>query len=293
MGDNVHVADNAIIVGPAILDDDVSIGQGALIHQSIITKGLNIAPSQRVRNVILDGSGSPSAIPSRVKSLVVFSPDALRQDRYPYRLWPWYSYTRTLKRMMDILASLLILALFLPLFPIVALAIKLNSPGPIFYRARRQGLHGREFGCLKFRSMITTAESLQEKLRFINQVDGPQFKMENDPRVSTIGRFLRATNLDEIPQFLNVLLGQMSIVGPRPSPDAENTLCPYWRYARLSVKPGITGLWQLMRTRIPARDFQEWVYYDTEYVRKVSFHYDLWIACKTAQKLMLNFFDQF
>ena len=96
---------------------------------------------------------------------------------------------------MDILVSATILILFSPFFPIIALAIKLNSRGPIFYRARRQGLYGREFDCLKFRSMITTADSLQEKLRFINQVDGPQFKMDNDPRVSSVGRFLRGTNL--------------------------------------------------------------------------------------------------
>ncbi len=293
MGNRVRIGDHAVIVGPAILDDDVSVGQGALIHQSIIPQGQTIDPLRVVRNVVVDSSPPAQTQPNLPDSRVLFSPDALRLDRQPYRLWPWYSYHRTLKRAFDIFASLIILILFSPFFPIIALAVKLNSPGPVFYRARRQGLHGREFGCLKFRSMITTADSLQEKLRIINQVDGPQFKMENDPRVSTIGRFLRATNLDEIPQFINVLMGQMSIVGPRPSPDAENTLCPYWRYARLSVRPGITGLWQMMRTRVPARDFQEWVYYDTLYVRKISLKFDLWIAWKTAQKLILNFFDQF
>jgi lipopolysaccharide/colanic/teichoic acid biosynthesis glycosyltransferase len=293
LGNHVRIDDKALIVGPAILDHEVSIGREALVHQSIVTQGQSIAPFHVVRNSIIDSVHQPSTISNTTQSRILFSPKALRFDCQPYRLWPCYSYNRTIKRALDIMASLIILILFLPFFPIIALAIKLNSPGPVFYRARRQGLHGREFGCLKFRSMITTADSLQEKLRIINQVDGPQFKMENDPRVSTIGRFLRATNLDEIPQFINVLIGQMSIVGPRPSPDAENTLCPYWRYARLSVRPGITGLWQMLRTRIPARDFQEWVYYDTMYVRKISLKFDLWIAWKTAQKLILNFFDQF
>jgi len=183
--------------------------------------------------------------------------------------------------------------LFLPFFPVIALAIKLNSPGPVFYRARRQGLGGKEFDCLKFRSMVTTAEGMQEKLRVVNQVDGPQFKMENDPRVSTVGRFLRETNLDEIPQFINVLRGEMSVIGPRPSPEHENASCPDWRYARLSVRPGITGLWQICRTRQEGRDFQEWVHYDTEYVRKLSLRLDLWIFWKTARQLINGFVDWF
>jgi lipopolysaccharide/colanic/teichoic acid biosynthesis glycosyltransferase len=137
------------------------------------------------------------------------------------------------------------------------------------------------------------ADKMQDKLRFVSQVDGPQFKIDDDPRISTVGRFLRETYLDEIPQFINVLLGQMSIVGPRPSPESENTLCPYWRDARLSVRPGITGLWQVCRTRQPMKDFQEWIHYDTEYVRNLSLRLDLWISWKTIKKLFDNFVSQF
>ena len=129
----------------------------------------------------------------------------------------------------------MVLILFLPIFPVIALAIKLNSPGPIFYGARRQGLHGKVFRCLKFRSMKPGSDKLQEQLRAINEVDGPQFKMADDPRISAVGRFLRETYLDEIPQFINVLRGEMSVVGPRPSPKGENTQCPGWRDA-LSVR---------------------------------------------------------
>lgn len=294
MGSGVRLAKDTLVVGPAILDDGACVEQGAVVHQSILLKGQTVASGMVVRNSIV-GFKSQPRLPTanRSRPAILFSTETVRRNQFPYRYWPWYSYPRTFKRVLDILASAAILIVFLPFFPILALAIKLNSKGPVFYRARRQGLYGRPFDCLKFRSMITTADSLQEKLRFINQVDGPQFKMENDPRVSSVGRFLRATNLDEIPQFLNVLMGQMSIVGPRPSPDSENQLCPFWRYARLSVRPGITGLWQMRRTRIPARDFQEWVHYDTEYVRGLSLWMDVSIAWMTARKLIGNFFDQF
>jgi lipopolysaccharide/colanic/teichoic acid biosynthesis glycosyltransferase len=120
-------------------------------------------------------------------------------------------------------------------------------------------------------------------------MDGPQFKMTNDPRLSPAGKFLRDTYLDEVPQFLNVLLGQMSVIGPRPSPESENTLCPSWRDARLSVRPGITGLWQICRTRLSGRDFQEWIYFDTKYIRELSLKMDLWICRQTALKMIKNF----
>jgi lipopolysaccharide/colanic/teichoic acid biosynthesis glycosyltransferase len=191
------------------------------------------------------------------------------------------------------MGAMIVLILFAPVIPFIALAIKLTSPGPVFYRDKRQGLHGKEFGCLKFRTMVTGAARIQEQLRAVSQVDGPQFKMEDDPRISTVGRFLRETYIDEIPQFFNVLIGQMSVVGPRPSPVSENTLCPSWRDARLSVRPGITGLWQLHRTREPMRDFQEWIHYDTQYVRSLSFKTDLLTCWQTAVKLFENFISQF
>jgi len=134
---------------------------------------------------------------------------------------------------------------------------------------------------------------MQHQLQMLNQVDGPQFKIEDDPRISGVGKFLRDTCIDELPQFINVLLGQMSIVGPRPSPEYENESCPPWRDARLSVRPGITGLWQVSRTRQSFMDFQEWLHYDTEYVRTLSFWKDIRICLKTANKLIHTFLDQF
>jgi lipopolysaccharide/colanic/teichoic acid biosynthesis glycosyltransferase len=185
------------------------------------------------------------------------------------------------------------LAVFAPVLPVIAFMIKFTSKGPVFFRHMRQGLHGRSFACLKFRTMLVGADNMQEKLRALNEADGPQFVIADDPRISKVGRFLRETYLDEIPQFLSVLLGHMSIVGPRPSPESENVSCPFWRDARLSVRPGLTGLWQVCRTRQPMKDFQEWIHYDIEYVRNLSIKLDLWICWQTAKKMFTNFVRQF
>ena len=185
------------------------------------------------------------------------------------------------KRLMDICGALIGLALTVPLYPLIALAIKVNSRGPVFFVHRRQTLGGREFGCLKFRTMVQHAERLQAEIR--NEVDGPQFHVKHDPRVTTVGRTLRRTNLDEIPQFWNVLLGHMSLVGPRPSPDSENQLCPAWREMRLSVRPGLTGMWQVHRSHERAMcDFDEWIQYDLHYVRTCSLRTDLKLLWQTV-----------
>ncbi len=181
---------------------------------------------------------------------------------------------RFVKRGIDIVFSSLALLLLSPLLLVVSILVKCTSRGPVFFAERRQGLRGREFQCLKFRTMIQGADALQTRLRERNEVDGPQFKIANDPRLTILGGWLRKFNIDELPQFFNVLRGDMSLVGPRPSPDRENQYCPGWRRARLSVRPGITGLWQVLRLREnEASDFQQWIYYDMEYVR----HRSLWL----------------
>ncbi|HVX84430.1 MAG TPA: sugar transferase [Phycisphaerae bacterium] len=190
------------------------------------------------------------------------------------------------KRLFDIAFALFALLITLPICAVVALIIKAYDRGPIFFSHKREGLHGRPFGCVKFRTMVRNAHELQAKLRQQNEVDGPQFKLAYDPRITPIGHFLRKTNIDELPQFFNVLAGQMSVVGPRPSPFNENQLCPPWREARLSVKPGITGLWQVSRSRQRgAADFQEWIMYDTQYVERRSMTLDLKILLLTIKEL--------
>ena len=303
LGNDVLMAPDVVIVGPTIIGDKAIIERGAVIESAIIGPQVNVPPNQLVRDCIVKGSqfrmkgqaesecGAPKQIPS-YKMLLEPQGFAVRQRRV-FRTWRAFSYARCLKRILDILAAVIVLVLFAPVTPFIALAIKLTSPGPVFYKDKRQGLHAKTFNCLKFRTMRTGSDRIQEKLRVVSQVDGPQFKIKNDPRISTVGRFLRDTYIDEIPQFLNVLLGQMSVVGPRPSPEAENTLCPSWRDARLSVRPGITGLWQVCRTRKPEQDFQEWIHYDTEYVRKLSPGMDLWICRRTIKKMVESFISQF
>ena len=188
---------------------------------------------------------------------------------------------RAFKRAFDVVVSFCALACTLPLYPFIMAAIWLEDGRPFFFGHQRETMGGREFRCWKFRSMRKDAEKMKKQLQAKNQADGPQFFIEQDPRLTRVGRFLRRYNLDEFPQFWNVLLGDMSVVGPRPSPYHENQYCPPWREARLSVRPGITGLWQIKRTRRRGTDFQEWIKYDLEYVEKRSWRLDLLIIVKT------------
>ena len=300
LGNNVEIGPEAIVIGPAIIGDSAAIGRAAVINSSIIGPEVRIPQNQFVNNCILiEPQCDWNHLRQRASSFVSRPPvrDGLRHSslvsRNDFRSWPRFSYPRCLKRIADCLAAIIVLILFAPIIPFIALAIKLSSPGQVFFRDKRQGLHGKVFNCLKFRTMLAGADKIQDKLRVVSQVDGPQFKMRDDPRLSTVGRFLRDTFIDEIPQFINVLLGQMSVVGPRPSPEPENTLCPSWRDARLSVRPGITGLWQVCRTRESARDFQEWIHYDTVYVRNLSLKTDLWICWQTTKKIVKDFARQF
>src|SRR4029078_1620608 len=163
------------------------------------------------------------------------------------------------KRLFDIVGAIVGLAITLPSYPLVFLATWLEDGWPFFFGHRRETRGGREFSCLKFRSMRKDADKIKARLQAENQADGPQFFIERDPRLTRVGRFLRKYNLDELPQFWNVLVGDMSLIGPRPSPRAENQFCPPWREARLSVRPGITGLWQRRRTRRGGSAVQGWL----------------------------------
>jgi lipopolysaccharide/colanic/teichoic acid biosynthesis glycosyltransferase len=290
LGKNVRIDEDVLIVGPTLIGDGAKISKGAVVKNSIIGSNVSVPCSDIVQNQVLINSQEPCKLRPRKAASKVIQEQSCTDT---FCRWPEFSYAGCFKRIADIVGSAVVIILFVPVIPFLALAIKLNSPGPVFFRTKRQGLGGREFNCLKFRTMTAGADEMQDRLRVVNQMDGPQFKIDNDPRVNTVGRFLRDTYIDEIPQFFNVLLGQMSIVGPRPSPETENTLCPSWRDARLSVRPGITGLWQVLRTRQPMKDFQEWIYYDTEYVRKLSLKLDIYICFRTAKKMTRRFLSQF
>lgn len=188
------------------------------------------------------------------------------------------------KRMVDIVLSMTALILTAPLFPMIVLAIKLTSDGPVFFRQERVGLNGRRFNLLKFRTMVIKADELKEELEHLNEMTGPVFKIENDPRLTSVGRFLRKYSLDELPQFINILKGDMSIVGPRPPIPLEVDKYDMWQRRRLSMKPGITCLWQVNgRNKI---DFSEWVRLDLEYIDKWSHTLDVKILIKTIPAVL-------
>ncbi|MEM7808515.1 MAG: sugar transferase [Planctomycetota bacterium] len=185
------------------------------------------------------------------------------------------------KRGIDAVGAVIGLAITLPFYPLIMLAIWLDDGSPFFFSHRRQGLDGKPFWCHKFRTMCKDADAIKQRIQEENESDGPQFHMAFDPRLTRVGRFLRAIDADEWPQLFNVLLGEMSFVGPRPSPAEENRCCPVWRDARLSVRPGITGLWQIRRTREEGLDFQEWIRFDLEYAKKIGPLTDLRILIET------------
>ncbi len=190
------------------------------------------------------------------------------------------------KRAVDIVLSIIGLVLTAPFYPIVMFATWYEDGRPFFFGHKRETINSNEFWCWKFRSMRKDADKMKDMIAKMNQVDGPQVYIENDPRITKIGRFIRKYNIDEFPQFWNVLRGEMSMVGPRPSPRKENQYCPAWREARLSVRPGITGLWQIRRTRNKGSDFQEWIKYDIEYVENMSMWRDLKIIYKTIEQVV-------
>lgn len=205
---------------------------------------------------------------------------------------PMLVYTRTssslwslgLKRAFDVAVSAAALLLLAPILLATAVAIAFDSPGPIFFRQRRVGLNGREFFMWKFRSMYRDAEQRLDVLRAKNEMSGPVFKMTNDPRITRVGRFIRKTSIDELPQLWNVLRGEMSIVGPRPPIMSEVRQYKRWQRRRLSVRPGITCTWQVSgRNGI---DFEQWMALDLEYIDHWSLWRDLQICARTIPAVL-------
>lgn len=171
----------------------------------------------------------------------------------------------------------------LPIFLLIILLIKATSKGPAFFIQERCGLYGRTFSLIKFRTMVNNAEQLKEKLQKDNEADGPVFKIHHDPRITRLGKFLRKTSLDELPQLLNVLLGHMSLVGPRPPlPDEVKKYEP-WQRRRLSMKPGLTCTWQVNGRN--TLNFERWMRLDLEYIDQWSLTLDTKILLKTIKEV--------
>lgn len=173
-----------------------------------------------------------------------------------------------------------------PVFLAAAVAIKVSSKGPVFFRQEREGKDGEVFSILKFRTMCDGADAQKDELRKLSEQDGPAFKLENDPRITGIGRYLRKSCIDELPQLFNVITGDMSIVGPRPLPVNESEQCLPWQRRRLSVLPGLTCTWQAHGGRDVK--FSEWMRMDLEYIQQRSLWSDLKLIGETAMVVVLH-----
>ncbi|RMF93342.1 MAG: sugar transferase [Candidatus Schekmanbacteria bacterium] len=201
-----------------------------------------------------------------------------------FNMVPDKNFELLLKRVIDIVVSIIALILFSPLFLITALAIKLNSPGPVIFKQTRIGLAGRNFTIYKFRSMHIGAEKSVANLLPLNERDGPAFKIKDDPRVTSVGRIIRAFYIDELPQLVNVLKGDMSLVGPRPPLPSEVEKYEKWHRRRLSMKPGMTCFWQISEGK-QKFTFPEWMRLDLKYIDEWNLTTDFKIMLKTIPKV--------
>ena len=197
---------------------------------------------------------------------------------------PHNSYALGVKKILDIVGSLLAVIFLSPLLMTIAILIKVTSPGPVIYQQPRVGLRGRQFQLYKFRTMVVNADELKKELEDLNEADGPAFKIADDPRVTKVGRFLRKTGLDELPQLFNILKGEMSLIGPRPPLPEETAQYERWQLRRLSVKPGLSCFWQVKPDRNSIK-FEKWMELDLAYIDNWSLRLDFVILFKTIKTI--------
>jgi lipopolysaccharide/colanic/teichoic acid biosynthesis glycosyltransferase len=190
------------------------------------------------------------------------------------------------KRAIDVVGAGVVLVALLPLMALVAAAMKVVTPGPLIFKQKRCGLGGKQFVMYKFRTMIADAEKKRDELLLLNEADGPVFKIKDDPRITSLGKILRRTSIDELPQLWNVLKGNMSLVGPRPLPPEEIVLCDRWQRRRLEVTPGITCIWQV--TGRSQTSFEDWVRADIRYISRRSLWTDLLLLLKTIPAVLVG-----
>jgi lipopolysaccharide/colanic/teichoic acid biosynthesis glycosyltransferase len=276
MHPGAEIHEGVRVIGPTVVGAGARLERGAVVAHSVVGRSVRVPAHAVIRQRFVATSAPVRSAPIPPLEPLEMPPVAIVQEPKVPFTYP------AVKRVLETLIAGFALAVLSPLLALIAVLVKLESRGPVFYRDPREAKDGRLFHCFKFRTMIANAHAAQRDLASHNQVDGPQFKIPRDPRVTRIGRWLRPTNIDELPQLFNVVLGQMSLVGPRPSPFRENQTCVPWREARLSVRPGITGLWQICRHNREQGDFHQWIYYDMHYVRHMSFLVDLKILAGTV-----------
>ncbi|ACG72635.1 exopolysaccharide biosynthesis polyprenyl glycosylphosphotransferase [Anaeromyxobacter sp. K] len=261
-----HVVDLVVFAVPRDRLPEMEAAVAACQEQGVVAKiGLEPFPARHGRLTVEDLDGIP-----------VLSYASAPQDALPLLA----------KRAFDVLASALALIVLSPVLAAAALAVRLGSPGPVLFRQRRVGLSGRTFTLYKFRSMRTGAEAEQARLADRNEMDGPVFKLRDDPRVTRVGKVLRRTSLDELPQLWNVLRGEMSLVGPRPPLPEEVRRYERWQRRRLSVKPGLTCTWQVSgRSEV---GFGRWMQLDLDYIDRWSLWQDMRIVLRTIPAVLLG-----
>ncbi len=265
-----------------------------ILHNSVVDQVVFIVPRlwfEKIEDLIrlceLEGIPASVAVDiyelkfAKAKQSEFLGVPMLTFESAPDKLWELMA-----KRIFDFTVSGMALILLWPVFIIVAISIKMTSKGPVFFRQKRCGLNGRRFVFYKFRTMVAGAEEKLSELQKFNEMTGPAFKMKNDPRVTEAGKFLRKFSIDELPQLWNVFKGNMAIVGPRPPLLHEVDRYDNWQRRRLSVKPGLTCLWQI-RGRNKITDFNEWMRLDLEYIDNWSLWLDLKIFFKTIPVVLL------
>jgi len=204
-----------------------------------------------------------------------------------YHNKPSNEYALSWKYVFDFAFSFMVILLWMPVFIVIGIMIKITSKGPMVFKQKRVGLHGREFYIYKFRTMMVDAEKMQAAIMHQNEANGPVFKIKNDPRITRIGKFLRKTSLDELPQFFNVLNGDMSLVGPRPPIMNEVNQYKAWQLRRLSMRPGITCTWQIMPQRNKI-SFEDWMRLDLQYIDNWSLQKDFLLTFKTIRAVLMG-----
>ncbi len=276
VGAGAQIEAGALIIGPSSIGAGAVIAEDAVVAQCLVLPAAQVLAGSTVRHRIVSGESAHAATRSgqrrHAAPNLVASPEPSRG--------PLPTYV-AVKAIFEPMIAFAVLVLLSPLLFVMGLLVRLTSTGPIFYGDSREGKDAEPFKCWKFRSMLSNADEMQRALAAQQQMDGPQFKMDHDPRVTKVGHWLRRLNVDELPQLWNVVRGEMSFVGPRPSPFRENQICVPWRNGRLSVRPGITGLWQVCRRDRAVGDFHQWIHYDLLYVRNVSFRLDMMIFAAT------------
>lgn len=258
-----------------------------ILHRKVIDRVIFVVPRlwlHRLDEVIMacEREGIATSISMDLYDLRIAHIRQTNFDGFPlleFETFHAKEYELFIKRLFDVLFSLFMLVVLSPIFLITSIAIKLETRGPVFFKQIRSGINGRKFMLFKFRSMIPGADVKKKQLEVMNEMDGPVFKIKHDPRITKVGKFIRKFSIDELPQFINVLKGDLSIVGPRPPLPIEVEMYQLWQRRRLSLKPGLTCIWQVSgRNKIK---FERWMEMDLEYIDNWSLWLDSKILFKT------------